>query len=54
MKRRRTNLFAILCGVVCTFCILAFMNSVRSDAEAARAEALERYRGEQVDARAGF
>ncbi len=39
----------ILCGVVCSVCIFAYSSVVRGEAESARAEAMERYGGEQVE-----
>ena len=37
------------CGVVCAVCVALYMHGVRSEADAARAEALERYGGEQIE-----
>ena len=39
----------IACGVLCAACVLAYLTSVRGEADAARAEALARYGGEQVE-----
>ena len=33
----------IACGVLCAACVLAYLTSVRGEADAARAEALARY-----------
>lgn len=39
----------LVCGVVCAVCVLCYLQSVQGEAEAARAEALARYGGEQVE-----
>ncbi len=39
----------ILCGVVCSVCVFAYSTVVRGEADSARAEAMERYGGEQVE-----
>lgn len=50
MKRRKTTTaVGIACGVLCAACVFAYLQSVRGDAEAARAEALSRYGGEQIE-----
>ena len=50
MARRKTTVAAsIACGVLCAACVVAFMQGVRGEAEAARAEALARYGGEQLE-----
>lgn len=49
MRQRRMTAIAIGCGLVCALCIAAFMASVQGQADSARAEALARYGGEQVD-----
>ena len=49
MKQKRLTIIAIACGAVCAICVLAFMGTVQGEANAARAEALARYGGEQVD-----
>ena len=41
---------AVACGIACALCVAAFMAIVQGDADAARAEALARYGGEQVEA----
>ncbi len=38
-----------VCGVVCAVCVVAYLQGVRGEAEAARAEALARYGGEQLE-----
>ena len=49
MKQRRLTVIAVICGVVCAICVFAFMGTVQGEANAARAEALARYGGEQID-----
>ena len=49
MKQKRLTIVAIICGAVCAICVFAFMGTVQGEANAARAEALARYGGEQVD-----
>lgn len=50
MARRKTTVAAsVACGVLCAACVVAFMQGVRGEAEAARAEALARYGGEQLE-----
>lgn len=49
MKQKRMTLVAVGCGLACAICVAAFMASVQGEANAARAEALARYGGEQVE-----
>lgn len=49
MKRSRTALVSIVCGVVCAACVIAYTQSVQGEAEAARAAALSQYGGDQVE-----
>ena len=49
MERKRTKIIAVASGVVCALCVGLFMQSVQGSADAARAEALEKYGGAQVD-----
>ena len=49
MRQRQLVVLAGACGVLCAACVLAFMNSVQGEANAARAETLARYGGEQVE-----
>ena len=49
MKQKQMTAIAIGCGAVCALCVGAFMASVQGQADAARAEALARYGGEQVE-----
>ena len=49
MKQKRLVIIAVACGLMCAACIVLFMVSVQGEANAARAEALARYGGEQVE-----
>lgn len=49
MKRNVTTVAGVVCGVVCAACVLVYLQGVRGEAEAARAEALARYGGEQLE-----
>lgn len=49
MKRSRTTIFGIACGLACAACVFVYMQGVRGEADAARAEALARYGGEQLE-----
>ena len=49
MKQKSLVAISIACGVVCALCVALFMASVQGEAETARAEALARYGGEQVE-----
>ena len=49
MKQRKLMIVAIACGLACAACIALFAYSVQGEANAARAEALARYGGEQVE-----
>lgn len=49
MKRKRTTVVGVVCGMVCAVCVVAYLQGVRGEAEAARAEALARYGGEQLE-----
>lgn len=50
MRQRRMLIVSMVCGVFCAACVGLFMAGVRGEADAARAETLARYGGEQVDA----
>ena len=50
MKRKATAIVAILCGILCATCVLVYMRDVQAQAQAVRADALERYGGETVQA----
>lgn len=49
MKRPATVAIGIICGIVCAGAVFAYLQSVKGEAESARAEALDRYGGEQVE-----
>lgn len=49
MKQRKMTIIAVACGLVCAACVALFMASVQGEADSARAEALARYGGEQVE-----
>lgn len=50
MKQKQMTIVAIACGALCASCVALFMASVQGEADAARAEALARFGGEQVEA----
>lgn len=39
----------LLCGAVCAVCVFSYASLIRGEADSARAEAMERYGGEQVE-----
>lgn len=49
MKRKKSLAVGILCGVACAACVGAYVMQVDDQAQAVRAEALERYGGEQIE-----
>ena len=49
MKQKKTVVASVACGVVCAVCVGAFVLNVQHDADAARAEVLARFGGEQVE-----
>lgn len=50
MKRKKaTAVASIACGLLCAVLVALYMQSVRGEAEASRAEALARYGGEQLE-----
>ncbi|MCL1798648.1 MAG: Flp pilus assembly protein CpaB [Eggerthellaceae bacterium] len=49
MKRPKTIIGGILCGLVCAVSVFLYTQSVQSEAATARAEALARYGGEQLE-----
>lgn len=49
MKQRRLTVVAIACGMLCAACVAVFLWSVQGEADAARAEVLSRYGGDQVE-----
>ena len=46
---KKTLVLCILCGVVCSICVIIYTLSVRADAEDTRNAALARYGGEQIE-----
>ena len=50
MKQKQMMIIAIACGLLCAGCVALFMMGVHGEADAARAEALARFGGEQVEA----
>lgn len=49
MRRKKTLIAGVICGVLCALCVLMYTQSVRGEADAARAEALAKYGGEQLE-----
>lgn len=49
MRRNGGMAASVICGVLCAACVFAYTASVRGEAESARAEALARYGGDQVE-----
>lgn len=49
MRAKRNLAIGIVCGVLCAVCVLAYTYSVRGQVEEARAEALARYGGDQLE-----
>lgn len=49
MKQSHMTAACVACGAACAICVAAFLASVQGEADAARAEALARYGGEQVE-----
>lgn len=49
MKRNRTLVIGIVCGLACAVCVLLYTQGVRGEVDQARADALARYGGEQVE-----
>lgn len=49
MKRKRSTITGVLCGVLCALCVGIYTMQVDEQAAAVRAEALERYGGEQIE-----
>ncbi|MFR7747305.1 MAG: Flp pilus assembly protein CpaB [Eggerthellaceae bacterium] len=47
--RKGTLVAGIVCGVICAVCIALYMSLVKQESDSARAEAMERYGGEQVE-----
>lgn len=49
MKRSKTLIFGIVCGLLCAGAVLLYTQEVKANADEARAEALDRYGGEQIE-----
>ena len=47
--KSKTTLIGIACGIVCALCVFLYVQEVNGSVEAARAEALARYGGEQLE-----
>lgn len=49
MAINKTKWGAVACGICCALCVTIYLASVRGEVDAARAEALERYGGDQIE-----
>lgn len=49
MKRKRSMIVGAACGIACALCVGAYIMQVDEQAAAVRAEALERYGGDQIE-----
>lgn len=49
MKRKRALAASVACGIACAVCVIAYTQGVRGEVEQARADALARYGGDQVE-----
>lgn len=49
MRQGKTVIVALVCGLICAACVVAYTQSVRGEVDEARAEALAQYGGEQVE-----
>ncbi len=49
MKRKRALAASVACGIACAVCVFAYTQGVRGEVEQARADALARYGGDQVE-----
>lgn len=49
MAINKTKWGAVACGLCCALCVGLYLASVRGEVDAARAEALERYGGDQIE-----
>ncbi len=49
MKRNKTAVVGVVCGVLCAACVFAYTQSVKGEADQARRDALARYGGDQVE-----
>ena len=46
---RKANVIGVVCGIACAACVALFLADAQGQADQARAEALSRFGGEQVD-----
>ena len=49
MRRTKSWIIGIACGVLCAVCVLVYLQDASAQIDAVRAEALERFGGEQVE-----
>lgn len=49
MRRNKQLIAGVICGVACAVCVFAYTQGVRGEADQARADALARYGGDQVE-----
>lgn len=49
MRKSKSLIAGIVCGLICACAVFLYLQGVRSEVDAARAEALSRYGGEQVE-----
>lgn len=49
MRKRRTLIAGVLCGILCALCMTLFLYDVEARTQVTRAEALARYGGEQLE-----
>ncbi len=47
--KKSAAIAGVLCGTLCVVCVFMYSSIVRGEADSARAEAMERYGGEQVE-----
>ena len=49
MRRTKSWIVGIACGALCAVCVFMYLQDAGAQVDAARAEALERFGGEQVE-----
>ena len=49
MRRTKSWIIGIACGALCAVCVLVYLQDASAQVDAVRAEALERFGGEQVE-----
>lgn len=49
MRRNKSMIVGIVCGIACAACVFVYTQGVRGEADQARADALARYGGDQVE-----